>query len=456
MLDHDLLPSPDAEEALLARLELALAPTVAVAVEPPADGFEALRAAVRAEWEPRPVPTRSAPSRPTRSAPSRPVAVRPRYRHGWRRPGVVLSTVLGTLVLGSGVAFAAGAPIPRTVRTVANEMGLPIASPAVATARQATSTLHDDLQQLGIAPAGTDGHGSQAVSGAARGAAARAAQSLANQLGQLDPQQRDQVGGQPDQLLQQACQALYANGGEADGTDRPAANTPTYCLSSNGDSPSAAGSSSSPDGTDQRQLPGAGSVTTTTSTANHRASGTTWSTQPSTTPSSTSTIVVAGSNQYPSNQPTSNSTGPSRQAGTGSGATGNGRSTEPSSSSHQSGSGAGNGYGSSHQHAGSTGSSGYGSSGYGSSSSPGSSGRRLGYGSSRLRLVWLAGQQRTGQHRPEPGRRFPEPGQRFGPGCRPASGQRFGPGQQFEPVRWCRRALRRLRVDAQRVRQQLQ
>ena len=286
MLDHDLLPGPDAEEALLARLELALAPTVAVAVEPPAGGFEALRAAVRAEWEPQP---RSAPARPARP---RPVVVRPRYRHGWRRPGVVLSTVLGSLILGSGVAFAAGAPIPRSVRTVANEMGLPIASPAVATARQATSTLHDDLQQLGLAPGDTEDHGDRAVSGSAatRAATARAAQSLASQLGQLDPQQRAQVGGQSDQLLQQACQALYDGGltSKADGPDRPAVNAPTYCLSSNGDSPSAAGSSSWSGGTDQRQSSGSAASTTTTPSASHRGSSTTWPTKQATTPSSTS------------------------------------------------------------------------------------------------------------------------------------------------------------------------
>ncbi|HEY5244461.1 MAG TPA: hypothetical protein VIJ60_02250, partial [Acidimicrobiales bacterium] len=276
MLDHDLLPGPDAEEALLARLELALAPTVTV--EPSAHGLEALRAAVRAEWEPQP---RSVPARPARP---RPVVVRPRYRHGWRRPGVVLSAVLGSLILGSGVAFAAGAPIPRSVRTVANEMGLPIASPAVATARQATSTLHDDLQQLGLAPAGTEDHGDRAVSAsaAARAATARAAQSLASQLGQLDPQQRAQVGGQSDQLLQQACQALYAGGGlssKADGPGRPAVNAPTYCISSNGDSPPAAGSSSWSAGVDQHQSSGSAASTTTTPAPSHRGGSTTWSTK---------------------------------------------------------------------------------------------------------------------------------------------------------------------------------
>jgi hypothetical protein len=75
MLDHDLLPGPDAEEALLARLELALAPTVAV-VEPPAAGLEALRAAVRAEWEPQPRPV---PPRPAQPVSSRPVLARPEH-----------------------------------------------------------------------------------------------------------------------------------------------------------------------------------------------------------------------------------------------------------------------------------------------------------------------------------------------------------------------------------------
>ncbi|HVX21525.1 MAG TPA: hypothetical protein VHB02_09265 [Acidimicrobiales bacterium] len=195
MVDRSLQPlPPDAEEALLARLAAALAP---VAVEPPDDGLTALRAAIRAEWEP---PAAGPPGARARVG-HRPVPVR---RRRWSSPGAVVSGLVGALVLGSGAAFAAGAPIPPPVRTVANEMGLPVASPAVATARQATGALQADLARQAPEPA-----------------VAQAARSLAGQLRQLDPQQLAQVGGHPVQVLRQACRALAAG--------RPGTTTRRFC-----------------------------------------------------------------------------------------------------------------------------------------------------------------------------------------------------------------------------------
>jgi len=182
---------PNAEEALLARLAEALEP---LAVAPSEDRLSALRAAVRAEWEPTGPPARW--GHPGRRSLRRYGSLR---RHGSMRrprwtPRAVVSGIAATLVLGSGAAVAAGVPIPRSIRTVVSEMGLPVASPAVATAQQATATLQADLAQSAPLPMTAD-----------------AARDLADQLRQLDPQQRAQVSGHPDHLIQQACQSLRSD-----------------------------------------------------------------------------------------------------------------------------------------------------------------------------------------------------------------------------------------------------
>jgi hypothetical protein len=132
----------------------------------------------------------------------------------WRRRFAVVGVMVATAVVGTGTAFAAGAPVPEPLRALAVEVGLPVTPPAVVNVQNDTSTLQSDL-------ASKSPHSDTST--------VHAAQALAGALGKLDAPDRAQVEPQSHRVLQAACHALL--GGPAtlhpslwkpvDGSDLP-------------------------------------------------------------------------------------------------------------------------------------------------------------------------------------------------------------------------------------------
>lgn len=139
-------------------------------MEPSTAELDAFRLAVA---QPRPAQVFAAP------------AARPSARASafGRRPLTVALAAALSAVLGSGVAFAAGAPMPRAVRSVASSIGLPVDSPALVDAQHAMDRLRDAL--------GGDDHG-----------AIRAGRDdLRSRLGGLDPGERARLEPEAGALL---------------------------------------------------------------------------------------------------------------------------------------------------------------------------------------------------------------------------------------------------------------
>jgi hypothetical protein len=160
--------SPTGDDLLLARLGEALLPSFD---GPSADAVQAFRQTVAAH---------------------RPSSGR-RRQSVWSKSRVAFAALLGTTTLGAGVAFAAGAPLPSPLRSVARGLGLPVDSPAVSAARNADDALSDQLNAV------ARGQGSKA-------AVATDASKLSKRLATLSPSERRKLGMTPNSLLAQARQ----------------------------------------------------------------------------------------------------------------------------------------------------------------------------------------------------------------------------------------------------------
>ena len=159
-----------ADDLLLARLGEALLPAFD---GPPADAVQAFRHTVAAHRS---------------GSPAHRASV-------WTKTRLAVAALLGTTTLGAGVAFAAGAPLPSPLRSLAAGLGLPVDSPAVSAARNADDRLSHQLNAV------AHGQGSKA-------ALAADANSLSKRLAGLSPSERKQLGATPNNLLAQAKQVV--------------------------------------------------------------------------------------------------------------------------------------------------------------------------------------------------------------------------------------------------------
>ncbi len=135
----------------------------------------------------------------------------------WRRRFVVVGAIVATAVVGTGTAFAAGAPVPEPLRALAVAVGLPVTPPAVVSVQNDTSTLQGDL-----APKSTS-----TVTNTAR-----AAQVLAGALGKLNPPDRAKVEPQSQRVLQAACHALLGGSAASHSSFEPTVGSaiPELCM----------------------------------------------------------------------------------------------------------------------------------------------------------------------------------------------------------------------------------
>ena len=158
-------PLGDADDRMLARLHAAFA---VEPVDPPAQGVAAL--------------DRALAERDVRGE-----AGGRHRRPWWRQPLPVAGLAFGLVVGGSGTALAAGASLPRPVRALAHDLGLPVDSPQLVDVRKANDRLRDDLRPPTTAPE-----------------TARDAADLARKLAGLDKDERAEVKTESSDLLEQA------------------------------------------------------------------------------------------------------------------------------------------------------------------------------------------------------------------------------------------------------------
>lgn len=151
---------PVTDDELLAALSTSLAPEP---MAPPADGLIALRRALAG------TPGRSGN----------------RWLQ-WRRPLVAVGVSAGVLLGGAGAAFAAGVA-PEPLRAAAYDIGLPVDSPALSTARHEEAQLRRDL-----------------ASAATSADTAAAARSFAAQLSRLSRSDQQKLGTSALTLLKTA------------------------------------------------------------------------------------------------------------------------------------------------------------------------------------------------------------------------------------------------------------
>ena len=134
-----------------------------------------------------------------------------RVRRRWVLPAVAAFSVLGV----SGTAIATtGSSLPRMARSLANGVGLPVDSPQLLDARSRRDTLRAALAH----------HDNTAI--------AVESAKLRDALRHLDTDERNQVGNDTDQLLQQADNQIDANNADSE-QQTPA--TPTTGHESNTD-----------------------------------------------------------------------------------------------------------------------------------------------------------------------------------------------------------------------------
>jgi hypothetical protein len=105
----------------------------------------------------------------------------------------VLITMLGS---STAVAAASGAPLPRPVRAVAHNIGLPVDSPALVDARITEDRLRKDL------------------TGSDRQKLAGEVATLKSRLAHVEGDERGQVQNEADSLLHQAGQVLEGGPGQ--------------------------------------------------------------------------------------------------------------------------------------------------------------------------------------------------------------------------------------------------
>lgn len=108
----------------------------------------------------------------------------------------IVGAIAGTVLVGGGSAFAAGVPVPEPLRALAVHLGLPVTTPAVASAENAIQALRADLntrsrkQTLQVA---------------------RDTRAAVNALNRLDPHDRARLNTEFRSALTEACQALSAS-----------------------------------------------------------------------------------------------------------------------------------------------------------------------------------------------------------------------------------------------------
>ena len=171
-------------------------------VEPDASSLHRLSLAV-AELHPTEAPP--TPNRRTTRQNTRRLS-----RPGRLSPVVSAGTLVGALVMGTGISYAVGVPIPAAVRSVARTVGLAAPAPKTSTlspvdaAQHAESTLHRAL---------TDGHSSSAE-------LSRDSSALAHKLAQVSGDHSpgaERVSDDGHHLLNQACRQM--GGSPGSGTD---------------------------------------------------------------------------------------------------------------------------------------------------------------------------------------------------------------------------------------------
>jgi hypothetical protein len=185
-----------------------------------------------------------------------------RQRSWWYiRPRLAASALASGVILGgSGVAFAvSGTPLPAPVRTVAHAVGLPVDSTAVAAARSDTAALRSALNRDDTTSVATD------------------AERLRNRLGNLSPDDHQDLGTEPDHLLSRADDLIHSQGSDHGHTGEPSsaatpASTTTTSPRAEEEHPSEATSTT----TEQRGDGGGDSTpapSTTTTTTAHDGGG---------------------------------------------------------------------------------------------------------------------------------------------------------------------------------------
>jgi hypothetical protein len=147
-----------------------------------------------------------------------PLATPTRRRPWMRSPVAIAATSVAMAFSGTATAFAAGAPMPRTVRTVAHDIGLPVDSPQLSAAKHAVT-------DLGVVLAGSDD-----------GAIARARDELLRRLDAISPAERRGLALVTDPLLARAADRLRADGiAPLAGSGNPATGTSNDTGSGYGD-----------------------------------------------------------------------------------------------------------------------------------------------------------------------------------------------------------------------------
>ncbi len=155
-----------------------------------------------------------------------PTTRRPRLRS----PVAIAAASVAVAFGGTATAFAAGAPIPRPVRMVAHDVGLPVDSPQLSDAKHAVADL------------------GQVLAGSDDAAIARARDQLLRRLDALSAAERRGLAFVSGPLLAQAADRLRANGASPlSGFGGPATGTSGDTGSGTGDdssTPSSDGSGS--------------------------------------------------------------------------------------------------------------------------------------------------------------------------------------------------------------------
>lgn len=163
------------DEELLELLGAALTPTMRA---PSADELHGVKALVALHCS----RARPDPGRRTSAA-------------GWRRRMSLVGAALGVVVLGTGTAFAAGAPVPEPLRALAVDVGLPVTPVAVVRLHDATNDLRSDLRPGSTASVTQTERDTDALG------------TALDELGQSD---RATEASEPQHLLDEACQYLAA------------------------------------------------------------------------------------------------------------------------------------------------------------------------------------------------------------------------------------------------------
>jgi len=165
------------EDDLVDRLAAAYGPTE---FHPPESTVTALRMAVASM----PIPVTA----PMPIPPEQRAFGAARMRRRW----AAASAFAAASLLGPGIAFAAGAPVPPAVRELATGIGLPVTPQPVVNTQNASAALRALL----------DGTSPSPIRVAAAG------RDLSAAYLQLDPSERAQVSGSPPHLLEEACRYL--------------------------------------------------------------------------------------------------------------------------------------------------------------------------------------------------------------------------------------------------------